>query len=157
MIPATNTVREVASFKDKERGQGIVGRGWLDRQFVLLRTIQVHDDRTADLEVLVTNDDGSAKVAGRVTNAFVATVRVHSAERALYMTRSEKGTHNVFALSLTTGALTQVTQNALPGVTYSGFQPVGSRGVIGAREERREDIWLIQQTAAPRSGNPAGR
>ena len=97
------------------------------------------------------------KVAGRVTNVFAVTARLHASERALYMTRSEKGTHNVYALSLTTGSLTQVTQNALPGVTYSGFQPVGSRGVIGAREERRDDIWLIQQTATPRSGNPAGR
>jgi hypothetical protein len=50
-----------------------------------------------------------------------------------------------------------VTQNALPGVRFSGFQPAGSRGGIGVREERREDIWLIQQTAPSRTGNPAGR
>ena len=73
------------------------------------------------------------------------------------MTRQERGTHNVYALSLTTGRLTQVTQNALPGVTFSGFQPAGSRGVIGVREERRQDIWLIQQTETPRFGNPGGR
>ena len=52
---------------------------------------------------------------------------------------------------------TQLTQNALPGVTFSGFQPAGLRGIIGVREERREDIWLIQRIATPRTGNPAGR
>ena len=155
--PASDAVRAIAVFTDKERARGLIGRGWLNRSFVLVRTIQTHEDRTVDLEVLVTNETGGARVVGRVTNAFAATTRLHASERALYVTRSEKGAHNVFALSLVNGSLTQVTQNALPGVTFSGFQPVGSRGIIGAREERREDIWLIQQTATPRSGNPAGR
>jgi hypothetical protein len=75
----------------------------------------------------------------------------------VYVTRSEKGTHNVYAVSLANGSLARVTDNALPGITFSGFQPVGAQGVIGAREERREDIWLIQHTAPTRSGNPAGR
>jgi hypothetical protein len=30
-------------------------------------------------------------------------------------------------------------------------------GVIGVREERRDDIWLIQQAPTPRPGNSAGR
>jgi len=72
------------------------------------------------------------------------------------MTRLEQGTSNVYMLSLVTGALTPVTQNVLPGVTFSGFQPSG-QGVIGVREESRQDIWLIQQTATKRPGNPAGR
>ena len=49
-----------------------------------------------------------------------------------------------------------LTQNTLPGVRYSGFQPFG-QGTIGVREERRDDIWLMQQGTPPRSGNPAGR
>jgi len=50
-----------------------------------------------------------------------------------------------------------VTQNALPGVKFSGFQPFGTQGVLGVREERREDIWLIEQKTTSRTGNPAGR
>jgi hypothetical protein len=88
---------------------------------------------------------------------FVNTIRLNPSQRLLYMTRAESGTHNVFTFSLDTGALTAVTQNALPGVTFSGFQPIGTRGVLGVREERREDIWLIEQTTTSRTGNPAGR
>jgi len=29
-----------------------------------------------------------------------------------------------------TGALAPVTQNALPGVTFSGFRPLGAQGVL---------------------------
>jgi hypothetical protein len=124
---------------------------------VLLRTVRTHDDGTGDLEVLVTNDNGGAKVVASVTNTFAATARLHPAERAIYMTRAERGTDNVYVLSLASGNLTQLTQNALPGVKFSGFQPIGTQGVLGVREERREDIWLIEQTATPRTGNPAGR
>ncbi|HXT71107.1 MAG TPA: protein kinase [Vicinamibacterales bacterium] len=155
--PVTNAVREIARFKGTERGLAIAGRGWMNRQFVVLRTVRSHDDGTGDLEILVTSDNGNVKVVASVPNAFGSTARLHAAERAIYLTRSEKGTDNVYVLSLATGNLTQVTQNTLPGVKFSGLQPVGSRGVIGVREERREDIWLIQQTATPRTGNPAGR
>jgi hypothetical protein len=96
-------------------------------------------------------------VIATVTKAYSSTARLHPSERAIYLTRAEKGTENVCVLSLASGILTQVTQNTLPGVKFSGFQPAGSRGVIGVREDRREDIWLIQQTATPRTGNPAGR
>jgi hypothetical protein len=82
-------------------------------------------------------------------------VRLHGSRRLLYMTRTDQGTENAFAFSIDTGVLTQVTDNQLPGVTFSGFQPSG-QGVIGVREERREDIWLIQQ-ATSRTGNQAGR
>lgn len=155
--PAADVVRVLASFTGTERGLGIAGRGWLGRQFVVLRTIRSHEDGTGDLEILLTTGTGTVKVAGTVTKAFSSTVRLHPGERALYLTRSEKGADNVFLFSLATGNLTQVTQNALPGVRFSAFQPAGSRGVVGVREERREDIWLIQQPAPSRTGNPAGR
>jgi serine/threonine protein kinase len=155
--PATGAVREIATLKGTDRGQSIAGRGWLNRQFVLLRTLRSHDEGTNDLEVLVTSDGVGVKVVASVTNAFVATAQLHAADRAIYVTRAEKGTNNVYTLSLDSRNLTQVTQNALPGVKFSGFQPAGPRVIVGVREERREDIWLIQQTATPRTGNPAGR
>jgi hypothetical protein len=50
--PATDAVREIARFKGAERGQGIAGRGWLSRQFVVLRTVRANGDGTGDVEVL---------------------------------------------------------------------------------------------------------
>jgi hypothetical protein len=155
--PETGQIRTLATFGPKEAGAAIAGRGWHDRRFVIVRTVARHEDSTADCEILLADGSGGTKVAGRVTNVFYATVRLHPSKGVMYMTRVESGTHNVYAMSLATGALTAVTQNALPGVTFSGFQPVGAQGVLGVREEQRADIWLIQQTATPRSGNPAGR
>jgi hypothetical protein len=155
--PEGGAVRTLVALRPNEMGTGVAGRGWLDRDFVIVRSVAIHEDRSADCDILLADGAGGVRVAGRVTHAYTATIRLHPAKRAMYLTRAESGTHNVYMLSLDTGALTAVTQNALPGVTFSGFQPIGAQGVLGVREERREDIWLIQQTATPRSGNPAGR
>jgi len=153
--PDTNAVRQIAALAKDDRGQGVVGRGWLDRRFVLVRTVRSNEDRTQELDVLVTDDRGGTKLAGHITRAYASTT--HLAGRMLYVTRSEQGTHNVFAFSLDTGQLAAITQNGLPGVTYSGFEPAGARGIIGVREERRDDISLIQQVTTSRPGNQAGR
>ena len=159
--PGNGSVREVASFtrddKKDDIAQGIAGRGWIDRRFVLTRSIRpLNADRTYDLEVLVVDERGQLRTAGRVTQVYASTVRLHASRRVLYMTRSDRGTENAYAFSIDTGVLTALTDNQLPGVTFSGFQPAG-QGFIGVREERRADIWLIQQVATPRTGNQAGR
>ena len=159
--PGTGSIREIANFtkdeKKDEIAQGIAGRGWLDQRFVLTRSIRpLNADRTYDLEVLVVDGSGQTRVAGRATQVYASTVRLHASRRVLYMTRSDQGTENAYAFSIDTGALTALTDNQLPGVTFSGFQPAG-QGFIGVREERRADIWLIQQVATPRTGNQAGR
>ena len=153
--PATGSTRALARFPPSTSGVSVVGRGWLDRRFVVTRSLQQNGDGTGDLEILLTNESGTPTVAGRVTHAYAATMRLHAARRMLYVTRLEQGTSNVFAFALDTGALTQITQNALPGVTFSGLQPT-SRGVLGVREERRDDIWLLQDSTK-RPGNSAGR
>jgi Tol biopolymer transport system component len=155
--PKTKTIRDLASFDQAARKAGLVGRGWFDGQFLLIRSALVHEDLSADVDVLLTTSAGGIREIGRITNVFASTIRLHSARRTLYMTRTDKGAGNIYAYSLDTGSLTAMTQNVLPGVTFSGFQPLSPQGILGVREERREDIWLIQQTAAPRSGNPAGR
>jgi hypothetical protein len=155
--PETREVRALGKFDTKEPFLGLALRGWLDRSLILVRTVAGYPDRTTDAEIVLVDGSGTLKTAGRVTRVFVNTIRLNPSQRLLYMTRAESGTHNVFTFSLDTGALTAVTQNALPGVTFSGFQPIGTRGVLGVREERREDIWLIEQTTTSRTGNPAGR
>jgi hypothetical protein len=154
--PSTGSAAVLARFPKVENTVGIAGKGWAGRQFVLIRHQQSNPDGTADLEILLTTDGGGTRVAGHITHAFAATVRLHAERRVLYVTRAEQGTSNVFVFALDTGALAQVTQNTLPGVIFSGFQPFG-QGALGVRQERRDDIWLMQQGAPPRSGNSAGR
>ena len=123
----------------------------------MIRNTLRNDDGTYDVEVLVTDGRGGAAVAGRITHAFTATTRVDPSRRIVYLARSDQGARNAYAFSIDSGTLTALTQNRLPGVTFSGFQPLGTHGVIGVREERRDDIWLIQQVDPARTGNQAGR
>jgi serine/threonine protein kinase len=136
----------------------VFGRGWIGDSVVVVRRTALHDDRTGDLEVRVVNPStGAISTAGTITNAFIATARLHAARRVLYVTRIESGRHNLYEFTLATGVSKPLTRNALPGVTFSGFQPAGADAMIGVRDERRQDIWLIQETGVKRSGNPAGR
>ena len=155
--PQSGAVRDIVRFAPKELNAGLALRGWLDRSLILVRSLAFYEDRSSDVEILVLDGSGNMRTVGRVPTVFGPTIRLNPSNRSVYMTRTESGTHNVFILSVDTGALTAVTQNALPGVTFSGFRPLGAQGVLGVREERRDDIWLIQQTVTPRTGNPAGR
>jgi hypothetical protein len=154
--PANDSVRQIASFTTDTGGRSIANRGWIDRRLVLTREVKANPDRTSDFEILVVDERGQTRVAGQVPHVYASTIRLHPARRTLYMTRLDQGTDNAYAFSIDTGALTALTDNQLPGVTFSGFRPAG-QGLIGVREERREDIWLIQQASTPRPGNPAGR
>jgi hypothetical protein len=51
--------------------------------------------------------------------------------------------HNVYAFAMVSGRLTQVTDNALPGVSFSGVKPAGN-SLIAVRNQRERDIWLIE-------------
>jgi serine/threonine protein kinase len=137
----------------------VFGRGWIGDSFVVVRrTGELHEDRTADLEVrLVNAATGAVTTAGTITNAFIATARLHAARRVLYATRIESGLNNLYEFTFSTGLSKALTRNALPGVTFSGFQPAGGDAMIGVRDERRQDIWLIQESGIKRPGNPAGR
>ena len=147
--PETGVARDIVKIAPKDLTVGLSLRGWLDRNLILVRSLAFHEDRSSDAEIVVVDGSGGIRTVGRIANVFGPTIRLNPSNRALYLTRTESGTHNVFMFSLDTGALTAVTQNALPGVTFSGFRPLGGQGVLGVREERREDIWLIQQTATP--------
>jgi hypothetical protein len=136
---------------------GTVGRGWSGDEFVVIRRVTLHEDVTSDVEVLAITAAGAVRKAGTISNTFMSTARLHAARRAIYITRLEGGVKNVYDFALGTGALKPLTQNVLSGVTFSGFGPFGPDRLIGVREERRQDIWLIQQSGTPRPGNPAGR
>ena len=113
--------------KDDSR-TSIAGRGWLDRRrFVLMRTVRpLNEDRTSDVgdsgRGRARADHGSPAASRRCLPSRSGCMR---RKRVLYMTRVGAGHGQRYAFSLDTGALTAVTQNALPGVTFSGFQPAG--------------------------------
>ncbi len=129
--------------------------GWLDRSLVVVARTRVHDDFTSDVDILLLNEAGAFTPAGQLTSAYPGTARVDPRSRSLIVARREAGTHDAVAWSFARRTTRSVTQNALPGVTFSGFVPLSDGQVLGVREERGQDIWLI--SARPRPGSSAGR
>jgi hypothetical protein len=125
---------------------------------VLARAVRFQTDFTADVEVLVASASGGVRTVGILPGAFVATTRLDPARLVLYVTRADEGAHNVHEMSLVTGRSRRVTDNVLPGVTFSGLEPLPGGALIGVRHERKSDIWLLDGTP-PRSDTavPTGR
>jgi Tol biopolymer transport system component len=119
-------------------------RGWLpDGRIVIVKSLEVNPDFTATMAVLLLKPDGTTTTAGPIANALLSTARMDPAHGMLYVTRVEGGVHNVYGFAIATGRLTQVTDNALPGVSFSGVRPAG-RALITVRNQRARDIWLIE-------------
>ena len=131
-------------------------RGWLDGSPVAVRRTKLNDDFSSEFEVLAIDPgSGATRQLTTVQNGFVATARLDPERRSLLVTRVEQGAHNLYEVPFATGIARAITRNGMPGVTYSGFNAAAGV-IIGVREERREDIWLIQATGS-RTGNSAGR
>ncbi|MBK9240030.1 MAG: protein kinase [Acidobacteria bacterium] len=143
--------REVASLTGSFTS--VYGRGWLaDRRMVIVRSVEVNQDSTSTMEVLLVGADGATTTAGTISNAILITARLDPTFGTLYLTRAEGGVHNVYGFSIASGRLTQVTDNALPGVSFSGVRRAG-RSLIAVRNQRARDIWLIEtQPETPAGG-----
>jgi hypothetical protein len=124
-------------------------RGWLPGGggLVVTRGSRLDQDFTADVEVLVATATGSVRSVGVVDKGFVATTRLDPLRAAVYLARLDGGVHNLYEFLLPTGRLRRVTDNTLPGVSYSGISPLGGGAWVGVRHEQRSDIWLLD--AAP--------
>lgn len=139
---ASGQQREIATFPGPFTGA--FNRGWLsDDRVVIVKSVEVNQDATATVAVMLAGIDGTVTTAGTISNAMVVTARLDPAHGMLYITRAENGVHNVFGYTIATGRLTQVTDNALPGVTFSGVRPAGN-SLIAVRNQRERDIWLIE-------------
>ena len=118
--------------------------GWTsDRAVLLQRTQQrgsVYEIQFSELSL-----DGKSRPVAVVTDAVVPTAHIDTARGRVLLTRDESGVHNVFAVALGDGAVTRLTNNQSPGVSFSGVQSLRSQAIVFAREERKRDIWLSQR------------
>jgi hypothetical protein len=125
-------------------------RGWTrgDGAAVIVRPVKLNDDTTNSIEIILITPKGEVSRVYRLDQVYVSSTRLDSERLLLYMTRTEEGVHNMYALSLETGKLLSVTRNKTPDVTFTGVEPIGGGLVVGARHERKSDIWLLE----PRPG-----
>jgi hypothetical protein len=134
-------------------------RGWLtgDTGLVLARAGRFQTDFTSEVEALVVSTHGAIRSAGIVPDAFLVTTRLDPQRSVLYVVRIEEGAHNLYEISLVSGRVRRVTDNGLPGVTFSGIEPLGGGALIGVRYEQTSDIWLLDATPlAPESAVRSG-
>ncbi len=124
----------------------VFGRGWLrdGRRFVLVRTSAVHEDSSADIDVLVASGGSAPALVATTEGGFTVTSRLDSARGVLYLTRMVGGIHNVYAVGLDERRTVAVTDNRLPGVTFSGIRPVRGGGFVVVQNERKRDIWISE-------------
>jgi dipeptidyl aminopeptidase/acylaminoacyl peptidase len=126
-------------------------RGWLagDAGVLIVRRGRVLEDGRVEIAVSQVSGTGVLHEIGRLDHVVSATVRLHQPRSAVYATRSENGVHNVYEYSLRTRTVRRLTDNTLPGVTFSGVEAAGPH-LLGVRFERRSDIWVMDGAAPAR-------
>ena len=120
-------------------------RGWLakDAGVVVVAPGRAREDGTSDVDLSVGFPIGELRHVRDIVGAFYPTIRLDAARSVVYATRLEGGVHNVFALPLSDGGSYRITDNTLPGVTFSSVEPIGEGAIVGVRYSSSSDIWLI--------------
>ena len=128
-------------------------RGWTrsDAAAVIVRPLKLNDDTTHSADVILMTPDGKLSGGQRLENVFISSTRLDAERSLLYLTRSDDGVHNMHALSLESWKLLSLTRNRNPDVTFSGVVPTGAGIVVGVRNERKSDIWLLDPKPAAAS------
>jgi Tol biopolymer transport system component len=144
---ASGQTRELASMA--ERPTAVFGRGWLasGREAVMVRALDLNEDLTATVEVLVASTAGAIRRAALIDHAYISTSRLDPAG-TLTITRSDQGVHNVYRCDLATGALTRLTDNRFQGLTFSALVRAQPGVLVGVRHEVKRDVWLSEATPA---------
>ena len=118
--------------------------GWASATSVLLQRT-VRRGSSYQLQLTEVGANGASRVVAEIADSPVPAVRVDTHRGRALLTRDESGVHNIYAVSLRDGALTKITNNETPGVSFSGIQSLRANTVVFAREERKHDIWLVQR------------
>lgn len=138
----TGAVRTVATLPSAS----VYARGWTrgDAGLVLVRVAERAEELgVSTIEILIApRATGNLDIVGRIEHALVGTTKLDPARGVLFLTRSIDGVHNVHAYSLATRSSRQVTENTVPGVSFSGIRPTRSGGLVVVRDARVRDIWL---------------
>ena len=131
-------------------------RGWAPdgKSVVVARSLGIHDDATHNIEVLLVSASEQKRPVATIDHVVQETLRLPSGKAVMYMTRSERGVANIYALSLDRRTLTAVTDNSLVDVTFANVEPFGTDRLAGVRDVRKHDIWLLDARSRT-PGKPA--
>jgi len=119
--------------------------GWLAGDTVLVALATNYPDSTQSLEFLAIDPSGKQRRLGSLDRAYADTAVLDPDANALYVTAvTSADVHNIVEIELTDGRTRVLTSNRLPGVSFSAFQPLPAGLLLHARQERSEDIWIVE-------------
>jgi hypothetical protein len=131
----------------RKRGisSGLFFRGWLSPSgpLVLLRSI-LQPEGPPDAEVVAVLKDGSTRQVAIVKGGYAVTGHVDPAQGVVYLTRAERQVYNIVAVATATGRIDTVTDNQVPGVSFSGIQVAREGRLIYSRNDTKQDIWIMR-------------
>jgi serine/threonine protein kinase len=111
--------------------------------FVVLDSF-VNADGERQSDIVTCGREGSCNVVGTADSSFPETARLDVDNEILYLTMAEEDIHNLYAFSLGEKRFARVTDNRLPGVTFSGQEPLPDGTLVVSRHQRNKDLWLIR-------------
>ena len=111
--------------------------------FVVLDSF-VNADGERQSDIVTCGPEGSCNVVGTADSSFPETARLDVDNEILYLTMAEEGIHNLYAFSLGEKRFARVTDNRLPGVTFSGQELLPDGTLVVSRHQRNKDLWLIR-------------
>jgi hypothetical protein len=127
-----------------EAGGGrVFSKGWRakNRSLVLV-IVPTKAADAGSVEVVQVERSGTSRTLASADGVFAATARLDDARDVLYLTRVDGAAHNLYALALGTGALRKLTDNGLPGVSFSGIDVRRDGTLLFSRQESAQDVWV---------------
>ncbi len=120
-------------------------RGWTDKDGSLVlvrRPDAANKDGSERLEVTEVSVDGQSRPLATIDGGFHQTLRLDAARRMLFVTRSDAGVHNLYAVPFGTGQPRRLTTNQVTGVSFSGVARASGGGIVFVRDETKRDIYI---------------
>ena len=109
---------------------------------VLLRSLLQPEGPDAEVVAVLTS--GSTRQVAMVKGGYAVTGHLDPAGGVVYLTRAERQVYNIVAVAIATGRINTVTDNQVPGVSFSGIQVARDGRVIFSRNDTKQDIWIMR-------------
>lgn len=120
--------------------------GWLAPGSLVVARSTLNDDWSRRAEVLVVETSGTRRHVATIERTFPGAARLDPNRQVLYLTlvRSDDGCHDLGALDLKSGHLERLTDNQVPGTSFSGISILADGSILYSRHQQSQSIWSIR-------------
>jgi hypothetical protein len=119
-------------------------RGWMDGHTLIYLGARANSDLTWHMEIFELATTGSRRLAGVRERTVLGTARFDPVSKTVYVTGVDRGIHNVFAFSMIDRGWRRLTDNEIPGVSFSGIDVSIPGSLVYSRQEKNQDLWVLR-------------